>query len=219
MKNSLRAISIFIGYLWSIFFGLSAVAVLIARDVTMGAVFSVLLAIGIVFIQKQSETQKRINHEAKVKELRENNFEVSKYIKASKEYDVFIDDINKKIALGINKRLKFINFSDIISFELNEDGNTLIEGKGFATAVGGLTFGLLGAMVGSAGKRKSQNTCSSLLVRIVVNDLKSPQIVIPFIKKEIMKNKSRYKSSMEKAKELVAVLKYIENQKSQTISN
>jgi len=124
----------------------------------------------------------------------------------------FVDDINKKFAISLNGNDRILNFSDLGAFELNEDGNSIAEGKGFATAIGGFAFGTVGALVGSSGKRKSQNTCSSLIVRIMVNDLQNPQIVIKYISNEIRKDNMQYKFSFENAKELISVLHYIEKQ-------
>ena len=109
-------------------------------------------------------------------------------------------------------------YSDLLSFALEEDGDSITQGKGFATAIGGLTFGLGGALVGGAGKRKTENTCFSLILRILLSDLKNPQIVIPLITKEIKKNKPEYRKIYEKAKAVVAILAVIEEQKGQPAS-
>jgi len=122
----------------------------------------------------------------------------------------FIDDVNKIFAISQSGNERIINFADLVAYELNEDGNSIASGKGAATAIGGLAFGTIGALVGSSGERKHQNTCTSLIVRIMVNDLNAPQITIPYIKSEVKKDTPAYRESFENAKELVAILNYIE---------
>lgn len=144
------------------------------------------------------------------------NFNIDKYLKLGMHSHFFVDDINKKFAVGVGGKtgqVKIYNYDDLGEFELNEDGNSIVKGKGLATAVGGLTFGLLGAMVGASGKRKNQNTCTSLVVRIRVNDLDNPEVIIPFITTETKKDSSLYTHLLKEAKGLIAVLNYIENQK------
>ena len=144
------------------------------------------------------------------------NFNIDKYLKLGMHSHFFVDDINKKFAVGVGGKtgqVKIYNYDDLGEFELNEDGNSIVKGKGLATAVGGLTFGLLGAMVGASGKRKNQNTCTSLVVRIRVNDLDNPEVIIPFITMETKKDSSLYTHLLKEAKGLIAVLNYIENQK------
>ena len=67
-------------------------------------------------------------------------------------------------------------------------------------------------MIGAAGKRKNQNTCTSLVVRIRVNDLDNPEIMISFITSETKKDGSLYKHSLAEANKLIAILNYIEKQ-------
>lgn len=156
--------------------------------------------------------RKKLTVEEQIKKA---NFNIDKYLKLGMHSHFFVDDINKKFAVGVGGKtgqVKIYNYNDLGEFELNEDGNSIVKGKGLATAVGGLTFGLLGAMVGASGNRKNQNTCTSLVVRIRVNDLDSPEVMIPFITTETKKDSSLYAHLLKEAKGLIAVLNYIENQ-------
>jgi hypothetical protein len=140
------------------------------------------------------------------------NFNIDKYLKLGMHSHFFVDDINKKFAVGVGGKtgqVKIYNYDDLGEFELNEDGNSIVKGKGLATAVGGLTFGLLGAMVGASGKRKNQNTCTSLVVRIRVNDLDNPEVIIPLIVTEVKKSSIIYTNAISQAKTLIATLNYI----------
>lgn len=148
-------------------------------------------------------------------QLKKENFNIGKYLKLGLHSHFFVDDINKKFAVGVGGKtgqVKIYNYNDLGEFELNEDGNSIVKGKGLATAVGGLTFGVLGAMIGASGKRKNQNNCTSLVVRIRVNDLNNPEVMIPFITTETKKDNSLYKYALSEANNLIATLNYIEKQ-------
>lgn len=144
------------------------------------------------------------------------NFIVSKTIADNKKY-MIIDEKNRKIGLypeySNSKTIPSIySFDDIINFELLEDGNSIISGGLKRAIVGNMLMGELGAIVGGiTGKRKNINTCSSLIIRISINDLKEPNFIISFIKTEIKKNSILYKQSKEKANECISMLEFICN--------
>ena len=147
------------------------------------------------------------NHFVVSKEVEVNYFENNK----GKMQRFFVDDASKRFAIAGND-VQIYNFSDILDFELNEDGNSIMRGKGMATALGAATLGLPGALMGAAGKRESVGTCTSLLVRISLNNLKTPQVVIPLINGTEIKKDTYYQSYFETAKELMSTLAYIANQ-------
>lgn len=129
-----------------------------------------------------------------------------------------IDDTNKKFAIFSYSKLKqqqftCLNYSDLINFNLFDDGEQQLQGRGMLTAVGALTFGIAGAIVGSvAGDRKIKNKCKELSVRIQVNDVNTPLIAINCLT-NCDKNNIFYKNARQTADDLVATLTYIENSK------
>jgi len=143
--------------------------------------------------------------------LKSIGFTIHKQLKIYK-HTIFVDDFNKWFCISTKKSTKVYSFRDLLDFELNEDGASIMQGKTGASLLGGLTFGVAGAVIGSAGKRKSVETCNSMVVRIMVNSLQEPQIVIPLLSVEIKKNTMTYQSIKNKAKELAAMLMYIQNQ-------
>lgn len=219
MKRALRVV----GMIWMGFWLLGAIAMISTNEVTVAITFIILSLLGLIpmvkiKIEKKEYVQKV--KEPKVKaltpeeQLEQQDFIISKQLKLGIYNHFYVDDENKKFAVTIGRKgkIRIYNYTDLGAFELNEDGNSLVKGKGLATAVGGLTFGLVGALVGSSGKRKNQNTCTSLLVRMRVNDLDSPQVVIPFIVTETKKNSYIYINAISEAKNLIATLHYIEKQ-------
>lgn len=112
----------------------------------------------------------------------------------------------------MEKELAIYDYSALVNFELNEDGNSILQGKGLSTALGGIAFGGVGALVGSAGKRKSQNTCTMLILRLSMKDINQPLINLNYIFGEVSKDSLTYKTAIENAKKLAATFSYIQSQ-------
>lgn len=127
---------------------------------------------------------------------------------------IFIDDTNKKWAYqkNLNSALQIFDYKDLLSFEVYENGDSVMQGKIGGTILGGLTFGVAGALVGGGGNRKITEYCSSLQVRITVNSLESPEIIISFVRTKTPKNGFVYKGAINQAKSLAATLTYIQKQ-------
>jgi hypothetical protein len=211
MKRALRVV----GMIWIGFWLLGAIVMISTNEVTGSITLLILSLFGLIPVVKiKAEKKERVKPKTLEEQLSELEFNISKHLKPGIYNHFFVDDINKKFAVTIGKKggIRIYNYRDLGAFELNEDGNSIAKGKGLATAVGGLTFGLAGALIGGAGKRKSENTCNSLLVRMMVNDLDNPQVVVPFIVREVKKSSPRYIKAISEAKNLTATLHYIEKQ-------
>jgi hypothetical protein len=207
--------------IWIAFFFLVALVSLTLREYSVCVVYLLIGSIGFTprFLYK---TPKREIAKQQISALESTGFIISK----SKKYGnrisnatIYIDDVNKKFAVqesifaGRHRPLRIFLYSDLLDFELNEDGNSIAKGKGVASTVGALTFGIAGAIIGAAGARKSQSTCTSLVVRITVKDLQNPAIFIQFISSEVRKGSISYTLPLAQAKDLMATLHYIESRK------
>lgn len=146
-------------------------------------------------------------------QLEESGFKIDKTIRVMTS-TFYFDDSNKKWAYkkSNSSPIQIYNYSDLLDFEIFENGDSVMKGKAGGAIIGGLTFGVVGAIVGSSGKRKTSNTCNTLQVRITINDLQSPQIVIPIISYEVKKNSIIYKNAIETAKSLTSSLTYVQKQ-------
>lgn len=187
----------------------------------------------LVYIIKQSEKEKvKLNAKAEEKfsaVLTQNNIKVSKEINCKAYINNFesvnlyakflVDDENKTFSIlnydVMTDKVDFkcVKYSDLINFNLFEDGEQQIQGKGMMAAGGALLFGVAGAVVGSvAGDSKIKNKCSELSARIQINDLQNPLLSIVLLantdKKSIF-----YKQAKQTADEIIATLTYIENNK------
>lgn len=177
---------------------------------------AVLVVIAFFTIKNFNKVKKKDKKEKFIleNELGKKDFNISKLLNLSNGTKFAIDDINKKLAINIGRDIQIYNYDDLLDFELNEDGETITRGKGLATAVGGITFGVIGALVGASGKRKNKALCNSMIVRLLINDLEEPEIRLPFIQSSTKKNSIVYKTALNSANELTATLTYIESNSS-----
>lgn len=144
--------------------------------------------------------------------LEQNGFYVSKQVTDTEnKYSILIDDKNQKWAVIIGKsgESSIYKYSDLVEYEILEDGNSIVKGRVGSVVAGGLLFGGVGALAGGARSKKVKNTCRSLKINIVVNNLSKPQIIIPLISAETKTGSFVYNGATAKAKEIASVLAII----------
>lgn len=161
----------------------------------------------IISMKNSSKIEKKT-----ISKLETDGFKIDKRVHAGMDNEIIADDEHKQIAVRNKDKIRTINYTDITGYELCEDGGSIAEGNWGGALVGGLAFGVTGAIIGSSGAKKNTSTVSSILLNIMVNDINSPIISIPFLTLKCKKDSGTYKSSIASAREAVAVLKYIEKQ-------
>lgn len=123
-----------------------------------------------------------------------------------------VDSLNKKWSIPNNfgRKAQIYNFEDILSFVLLEDGETITSGGLGRAAVGGLVFGAAGAVVGGiTGGKKSKSICTSLAVKISINNIQNPTAYISFISSKTKKGGLIYKVYYAVAQECMSILELI----------
>lgn len=131
----------------------------------------------------------------------------------------------KKTAfLSKDKRIERIRkFIDLIDFELLNNGNKLIDGHSLlGSAVGGIAFGGVGAIVGAAIPKKSiKDVCNNLSIKVVFNDMQNPIEYINIITSATKTNSKEYTESFKSAQECLSILAVIlkQNQEQSIIAN
>lgn len=125
---------------------------------------------------------------------------------------------------GTPLETRVVNFGNLLSYELIEDGETITSGGLGAAALGALTFGIGGAIVGSVvGSKKSRGTCSQLEIKLTLNKLEDPVKYIVFNKTAIPRSGIIYKELKLQANECLALLENImqgnRNKQSQSNEN
>ncbi len=130
-----------------------------------------------------------------------------------------------KFSLNENKKMLKINnneykFKDIIGCEVLENETSIINtvsqkkvslGK---AVIGGALIGPAGAIIGgNAGKTNSKSTqsstCSSLKIKINLNNLSNPCEFIEFLKFPVNKENHFYKEAFEKVQKIVSIIDII----------
>lgn len=141
---------------------------------------------------------------------------------------IYLDEKNQRWAIpnvsfwGNLKSIRIHKYSDIVNFELLEDGNSIITGGTGKALAGGLLFGRVGAIVGGTTANKAvQSVCSNFRVKITLNNLKIPVEYITLIKTmNVQKNTGLYKSYFKIAQEIISILEVIcKNNDKDIVSN
>ena len=107
-------------------------------------------------------------------------------------------------------------YSNLLGFEMVEDGGTVVK-TGLGRAVGGgFLFGPVGALVGGmSGKKKSSKTCYSLQISIGLRDTFMDTEYLDFInleeKKAVGTDSKEYRRAMADAQECMDALQAIGN--------
>ena len=128
---------------------------------------------------------------------------------------IYFDDNGKKFAIpqmgrsGAVKDLQIFDYSDMLDYELLEDGNSVSKGGIGRAIVGGALFGGVGAIVGGSTGHKRKGTCSKLQVKITINSMDDPVIYLNFIVTETKKDGSVYKQQYALAQEALSALAII----------
>lgn len=151
-----------------------------------------------------------INRNRKNKDLI-NQFKVTKKIGSYIEFDE--DKKQWLIPDGFNgKKInpKVHSYSDIIDYELLEDGESITKGGLGRAVVGGALLGGVGAIVGgTTGKRKTKSVIKSLRIKITVNQTINPSIYINLIYSETKSSSIIYKAAYASAQEILSMFSII----------
>ena len=139
------------------------------------------------------------------------NFTATKKIGTFVEFD---DNQKKWLVLSsfLGKRDKSIvyNYSDIVHFELLEDEESVAKGGLGRALVGGALFGGTGAIVGGVtGKRKNKGVCTSMKLKVTINDVNNPAVYINFIETKTKKSGMVYKNISKLAQECLSTFQLI----------
>jgi len=179
-----------------------------------GSIFSI---IGIALInasvkEKNSKTPEEILND----DLEKNNIKATKMINLGLlKNTLIIDDEKDMFIIAIiekgKRKYKKFKYNQLIDFELIEDEEIKVKSNALKTVAGGVTFGIVGALVGATSNKKKKEYCNNMEIRINLDDLNNSITKINIINKKTKVNSIKYKELQEKTEELLGVLKYIEN--------
>lgn len=124
---------------------------------------------------------------------------------------VQLDDSTQTVQLitkaGFNSAKEYIKYSQIVDFELLEDGDTITKGGIGSAVVGGALFGAGGAIAGAiVGTKRTKAICNSLQLRVSVKDYYKKAIVVNYIELPTKSTSMTYKLMHEQAQKAVGEL-------------
>lgn len=155
----------------------------------------------------------------------EENFSVSKMVKlgsislSPNQKDnqtvgkILIDDEHQKVIFENNNYYtKAFKFSEIIKYDIYENDQTVVQGRSGSALVGGLFFGVSGAVVGASKKRDVNEQVNILKIIIYVNDLECPKIEFTYVGSgSLSKTSQKYIQTIKNIQEISSYLEYIIN--------
>lgn len=209
-KNILKVFTIL---LWSAFIVLSFIVASLPESQVLnyigGIIFLAAISVTIAFIFIRAKALSQQLH----LQLKKSGFILEKEFEIYK-YRFLVDKENKKFAVVERNRIvRIYDFSKVISYEIQEDGASVVKGSVGRSLIGGLFFGITGAVIGSSGKRKISNFCTDLRLLIRLNDLEEPLLNMQVINFQVDKQSAVYKNAKQMLYEICAYLEYMINDK------
>lgn len=115
---------------------------------------------------------------------------------------------------GLFGGTQMMPYSMILDYELLEDGSSVTKGGASIgrAAVGGFLFGPAGLIIGGVtGKRKQKDFCTTMQIKITLNNPQTPTAYIKFITSKTKKSGVAYKAACKNAQEVLSLLNVITN--------
>ena len=168
----------------------------------------------------KSSVYNNVKYEQQKKELPDTDFIISKTIpilaSGWSSTKLLIDNQNKKFIYQKGKIYSnTYKFSDIINYEVYENGKSQVQGRAGSALIGGAFFGLGGLIVGSSMSRNINEKCNQLKLIIRLNDFNCPQIVITYVDNvDWDKNGWTYRNMKENLQSVCSMLEFMLNEKS-----
>ena len=155
------------------------------------------------------------------KSERENQDRINRFTPTHKEGGyIWFDDNNKWFVIpkgAISPKIDrshIFDYSEILNFEVLEDGNSITKGGLGKAIVGGAIFGLAGAIAGGTSK-KTKQICNKLEIKLTTKNIDEPVIYINLINTETKKNGFVYKTASKSVQNILSKFQIILNQQSE----
>lgn len=200
---------LFIGVL---FIGVVALIVVIIKAIVDGIESGV----------KKSKQKKNLMEYVQIREnfIKDTGFHCTKHIWVSSNREIMIDDEHELIAFrGYNmSSFSTMKYSELQGYDVKEQGHSILQGNTGGALIGGLAFGVAGAIAGGSGNRKSVGMTSDLTVYLMTDNMTNPVVRINFIETPEQIGSSYYADTYNRMKTFVGILDLIlkQNEKSTT---
>ena len=108
---------------------------------------------------------------------------------------------------------EWLDYSDLISYELLEDDSVVTSGGVGQALVGGALFGGFGNCRRNYSQQNTKRKKSTLYIKATVNNFSSPCIMIPLITKPVKTNSKEYQTAFNLAHQILSALDVITHNK------
>lgn len=165
------------------------------------------------FVELQKLSIPEIQEIAGYKKIEKSNIAMNP-TKTIKNY-LQIDEDNKliKVFEDVNKAITneyVLPYTDILSYELIENGSSIVKSGLGSTIAGGILLGNIGSVIGAnLGKRSLNDMCNELVLKITTKNMDTPVVYIAYINSKIAKDAEEYKIAISDAQECVSILQII----------
>lgn len=123
-----------------------------------------------------------------------------------------------KVALKPDDQI--FKFDELRSYEILMDDESITKGGLGMAAAGGLLFGAAGGIAGSVmGKKKTKKVVEQLTLKINLNDLEFPCVMINYINKNVKVNSNAYKDAISKIEKTKSIVDLIIEQEEKDMAN
>lgn len=156
-------------------------------------------------------SSERIKQAISANEVNTKNVEIFNVTRKCEKY-IELDEHNQLWKVPCFSPSLVFSYSDIISYELLQDGETITKGSLGGAIVGGALFGGVGAIVGSNMSTKTKQEISEYRIKIITKNLCYPEVYINFLTTGKIKSDSiLYKTYSGNAQHILSLLAIITN--------
>lgn len=99
--------------------------------------------------------------------------------------------------------------SQLLDYSLYKNGTMVPRGNTGSVIMGGLAFGVVGALAGAAKAASSEEICTDLTIEIILANSYKPRLSLPLLESSTSPSSSEYREKVEMAQDILAVLKNI----------
>ena len=154
-------------------------------------------------------SSERIKQAIYANEVNAKNLEVFTVTRKCEKY-IELDENNRLWKVPCFSPTLVFPYSDIISYELLQDGETITKGSLGGAMVGGALFGGVGAIVGSGMGSKTKQEISEYRIKIVTKNPCYPEVYINFLTTgKVRSNSILYKTLSGNAQHILSLLNII----------
>ena len=142
-------------------------------------------------------------------DTKERNKELLKRFSPTRKVEMlsFDDDLQVFVITKSKKNKDAYYYSQIVDYELLEDGETITKGGLGRAVAGGVLFGGIGAIVGGVtGSKKTKGVCQSLQIKITFRNSPKQTEYLQFLSAETKKNSIVYKAAYQSAQNTISAI-------------